>query len=137
MLWRAVGWSDQAKRSASFHFRGISVPVPALSMADLVGADAEAVSGELVTFAEAAFEGFDDDFDFGFPALMKLDLRHRRPSDFVITEIIWHLCEGRRDRALKVADAVVSGARRPSFTLGTENGSVFEQVRRAILNGAI
>lgn len=136
-LWRVAGWSNPAKRSVSFHFRGLSVRVPALATCALRGDAVDDLAAQMVAFAEQAFGDFDPGFDFSFSHLMCQDLGPDRPSDYVITEMIWHLAEGRKAEARLIADHVIAGRRRSSFNMTTGEGTVFDLVQRAVLNGEI
>ena len=136
-LWRVAGWGNPVKRSVSFHFRGLSVRVPALALRALHGDAVDDLAARMVAFADRAFGDFDPGFDFSFSHLMRQDMSPNRPSDFVITEMIWHLAEGRKTEARLIADDVIAGRRRSSFNMATGEGTVFELVQRAVLNGEI
>ena len=68
---------------------------------------------------------------------MKRYAADARADDFVIAEVIWHLVEGRQAEARAISEAVIAGHRRSSFNMSTENGSVFELVQRAVVNGEV
>lgn len=136
-LWRVAGWGNPAERSASFHFKGLSVRVPALASETLHGADVDDLARQIVAFGARAFDGFDPAFEFSVPELVKRYAADARADDFVIAEVIWHLVEGRQAEARAISEAVIAGHRRSSFNMSTVNGSVFELVQRAVVNGEV
>ncbi|MBT8414270.1 MAG: hypothetical protein KJO30_08070 [Boseongicola sp.] len=136
-LWRVAGWAHPAKRSVSFHFRGLSVRVPAMSSVKLDGEAVEGIAAQMVAFATREFEAFDPDFDFSVPAMALRDVAGRGPDDFVVTEMIWHLAEGRPAQAGAIADDVIAGRRVSAFNMGTGQANVFELVQRAVAQGEV
>lgn len=134
-LWRVAGWNNPAKRSVSSHFRGLCVRVPALSVQSLKGQEVEALGAGILAFADRSFEAFELGFDFSVPALVLRDVTGRGADDFVVTEMIWHLAEGRHAEACAIAADVVAGHRRSAFNMRTAEGDVFELVERAVARG--
>lgn len=137
MLWRVAGLDNPARRSASFHFRGLSVRVPALATEALRGEDVDSLAGQMLAFGDRTFGNFDPAFDFSVPEIVARYALKARRDDFVVTEAIWHLAQGRPAEARAVAQDVIAGRRRSSFNLSTRDGSVFELVQKAVENGEV
>lgn len=135
ILWGIIGVSFRKRPRPTRHFWGVACPSPVLEIMSLDGVEAARAGAAALNFAESAVLAWSAD------AIRQAAFAARHPpdrdSDFVITETVALLEEGRREEAHAIAQEVVAGRRRCSFNVGAF-GSAGARGRffQALLEGA-
>ena len=125
-VWRLLEVETARRRSPSAHFRGVHARVPAVARCAVTARAPADIAAEILAFGEAELQRAEPDRLGDFPDLLRRDVDRTGRDDFAVTEVVWHLAEGRPGAARDIAEAVAGGTRRPSFLVhATRDGAPF------------
>ena len=116
-LWDILQITDRMGRTVTRHWKRFTTPVPILERRNVRARDPEALAAAIRDHAQLWQGMLPDRVPRDFPAMFAARCADERAWHFVLTEVIWHISDGRFEAAREICEAVLSGTRDSRFSL--------------------